>query len=140
MTQLDVIRCKPISKSDIDDSMLMNHGKVHEVEQDCELFFCNVSHRHDKISMKISKCAISKQHIQNGRPSRYQDENERKKCAKAEQKRKHVRKYREERRMRGKRKRIQQKKRSTKSECCAISPRRHPKVENDARGRVDEEP
>ena len=54
---------------------------------------CNVIQRHDKISMKISKCAISKQHIQNGRPSRYQDVNERKKSAKLEQKRKHVRKY-----------------------------------------------
>ena len=43
--------------------------------------------------MKISKCAISKQHIQSGRPSRYKDVNEREKCAKAEQKRKHVRKY-----------------------------------------------
>ena len=33
---------------------------------------CNVDHRHDKISMKNSKCAISNEHIQNGRPSRYQ--------------------------------------------------------------------
>ena len=43
--------------------------------------------------MKISKSGISKQHIQNGQPSKYQDGNERKKSAKVERKRKHVRKY-----------------------------------------------
>ena len=101
---------------------------------------CNASHRHDKISMKVSKCAISKQHNQNGRPSRYQDVNERKKCVKAEQKRKHVRKYQKRKKNRWKIKRIQQEKRSTQSECCAISPRRHPKVKNDAKDRVDGEP
>ena len=56
--------------------------------------------------MKNLKCAISKGHIQNGRSSRYQDVKKRKKCAKAEQKRRHVRKYRKQKNVREKKKKL----------------------------------
>ena len=54
---------------------------------------CNDDHRHDKILMKNSKCAILNEHIQNGRPSRYQKRERINKVRESRaKKKKHVRK------------------------------------------------
>ena len=71
-----------------------------QARHDCEkiTFTCNVSHWRGKISMKNSKCAISKLHKRNGRPGRCGKMNKTRRQAETEQKRTRAEKEREQRR------------------------------------------